>query len=342
MCCVTSVGLVCRILGNIESEQCIHTNGLKLSVTACGKCLEGIHIRALTRANLIVGKNEAVEAPLTTKNVGNKVIMSACPGCTDTVEGCHNCSSGRNGCGLFLITNNLAVLILNSLVIEYLNIVIENGDFKGLEINLTDSLFAYKGSKTALVTMSFLIVNCEMLDKRIHTLGSSTVNLSLTKNARNKSILGIILKVSACEGSTVNIHTGAIPTNGVGIKTVLGNTATHILSKLYIPAASKHVLCGPGHSTKVITDRHRAVSDNIVKTCRAVKVIYLRLVDRINGRRTISALINKLGKLVHLNLIKKLIPERIVIRKSAKVDKINIAILTEYNLQGFLALIGVK
>ena len=140
----------------------------------------------------------------------------------------------------------------------------------------------------------------------------------------------------------MNIHTGAIPTDGIGVETVLCYSSTHILCQLYIPGAGEHILGGPGHSAKIITDRHRAVSDNIVKTCRAVKVIYLRLVNRINCRRTISALVNKLRELGHIDLVKKLIPQWIVIGQTAKVDKVNTVICTEDNVHHLLALIGVK
>ena len=55
MSSISAVALIFRVLCNIKAEQGIHTNGLKLTVTACRKGLESVHIRALTCAYLVVG-----------------------------------------------------------------------------------------------------------------------------------------------------------------------------------------------------------------------------------------------------------------------------------------------
>ena len=50
------------------------------------------------------------------------------------------------------------------------------------------------------------------------------------------------VKVTAAEGVAVNVHAGAVPAAGAGVKTVLGNAATHILGELNVPSASQHIL----------------------------------------------------------------------------------------------------
>ena len=182
--------------------------------------------------------------------------MSACPSCANSVEGGHYCGCRRNGSGLLFIAHDLARLILYRLVIEYLNGIADNSHLEGLEINLSNCLLLCKRSNAALVTVSFLIVKSKVLYKGIHTLLCRTVYLCSAKNAGNKCILGIILKVSTCEGSSVNIHTGAVPSNGFGVKSILCNASAHFLCQLYVPSAGKHILCGPGHSSKTLANRH--------------------------------------------------------------------------------------
>ena len=53
---ITSVLVICLVLCNIIAEEGVHADRLKLTVTACGEGLVGIHVRALTCANLVVGE----------------------------------------------------------------------------------------------------------------------------------------------------------------------------------------------------------------------------------------------------------------------------------------------
>ena len=84
------------------------------------------------------------------------------------------------------------------------------------------------------------------------------------------------------------------------------------------------------------------MGNNIIKTCGTVKVINLRLIYRLNLGGAISALVNKLGELIIIDLIEKLIPKRMIVWQTAKIDKIYLIFCSKSNIYYFLPLAWVK
>ena len=84
------------------------------------------------------------------------------------------------------------------------------------------------------------------------------------------------------------------------------------------------------------------MGNNIIKTCGTVKVINLRLIYRLNLGGAISALVNKLGELIIIDLIEKLIPKRMIVWQTAKIDKIYVIFCTKSKVYYFLPLAWVK
>src|SRR5699024_1136016 len=108
-----------------------------------------------------------------------------------------------------------------------------NAGLEGLEIDLPDGLFVGEGGHMAAVVL--LVVERKVLDVCVHALLSAGGGSLEGQLAGHEAVLGVVLKVAAGEGSTVDVHGGGIPAGDdadVGVVTPVAVGGQRVLTHI--------------------------------------------------------------------------------------------------------------
>ena len=117
-------------------------------------------------------------------------------------------------------------------------------DLKTLQVDLTQSPLADPG--VAAGTVGFLIVNAEMLGTSADTLGLDTLNHGSGQLTRHQGIFGVVLKVTAAQRTTVDIHSRGQPHTDIILPDFLAGGFAYLVHDLGIPSGCQHGSHRPG------------------------------------------------------------------------------------------------
>ena len=165
-----------------------------------------------------IGDDNTLKAPLAAEQLGQQRIACAAPGKADAVEGGH----GSIGAALL------------------------HGPLKDLQIVLTHGLLVCPGGDAVGIAVVLLVVQCEVLHKGNHALGACARNHIGCHGSGQGCILGVVFKVTAREGSAVDIQTRSIPANDVGPQAVITNQLALTGCNILVPGAANQSLSGEG------------------------------------------------------------------------------------------------
>ena len=130
-----------------------------------------------------VADDESDEAPFFAEDAGEKTIVATSPNRPDSREGGHD-------------PEGLAFL---------------DGEFERTEIDFADRLFGDPVIAAADRAMGFLIIEGEVLDGGIDALGLDGFDQPASETARDERIFGIIFRIAATEGRTMDVNARGIP-----------------------------------------------------------------------------------------------------------------------------------
>ena len=236
---------------------------------------------------VIVRLHHADEAPFTAEHILKQVCIGTAGLGADPVEGRHH-SSGCTGVTL-------------------------GCNFKGLEINLTDCLLRGECQQEG-AAVGLLIVQGKVLDIRVQALSGRTVGLCHGHLATEDTVFGVVLKVTACEGIAVGVHSRAVPAVVVDFLIFLSHCLAHLFDQLGVP--------GLGHQDFRGICSAVGAGDEVGEACRAVAVGGGNLADRVNLCRLPAAEIDHQGHVIKGQLIEELVPLRVIIGFACEVGKL--------------------
>ena len=332
------VARVDLVFGIVFDGEAAPVDGGQLGVAARRQRLAGVHVRG----DLVVGQNEAVEAPLFAQDAGDEVVIAARPGGPDAVEGRHDGGSRGDDGRLGGVAGDGAFGVFDGLVVLDLDGVVGQAHFKRLEIDLADGLFVCPGDEAQMVAVLFLIVEGEVLEEGVHALLRRPLDGLFAHGAGEEAVFGIILEVAAGKRGAVDVDGGAVPTDDAGIQAVFADAPAHFEGVVHFPGAGEQVLGGPGHGHEVVFAQGRGtVVDHFVEAGGAVEVGDLGFIDRFRLGRAVAAFGDQFGNFVDGQLVEEIFPQRVVEGLAAQVDEVQPVVGAEGHLFRHGALIGV-
>ena len=185
------------------------------------------------------------------------------------------------------------------------------GELKGLEIKLSHTLLICPDGDGK--TIRFLIVQRKMLRVAINALSLCACDLRGAELAGEKPVLGVILKISAGEGSAVNVHARSIETDDAVCYCLSAEDLTELAHKLNIPRCADDRFRGEGNASQR--------GNKAVYTGGAVKVACRRLADRFNRRGRPSAVEDHIRHILVGELLQKKLPLGIAVAETRHILK---------------------
>ena len=228
-----------------------------------------------------VGDHHTLEAPLIPEHAGEQSRVSAGPDSAQVVVAAHN----GGGAALF------------------------DGDLKGPEVDLPHGLLV--GPHGDGEPVALLVVDGEVLDVAVHTLTGSAPDGGGGQLAGEKAVLGIVLKVTAGEGSAVDVGAGGVEAHHVVGYGLRAEGAAEFLHQSLVPGGTDDHLAGVGHAAQAA---HQAVDAG-----RAVQVIGGGFAHAGDLRGGPAAVGDHIGHVLHTQLLQKLLPHGVVVILAGQV-----------------------
>ena len=218
-------------------------------------------------------------------------------------------------------------------------VCILDGDLEGLEVDLTDGLLVGPGRRHGS-TVAFLIVQSEVLHVSIHTVLLCAHNRIGSHPTGQDAILRVVLEVTACKCSAVDVHSRAVPAGGVHLIGHLADAVAEGVGQILVPGHADE-----GRSREADgTDTGEVVVDG----SRAVAVIGADLLDAGDRSGLVAAEADGLLHLVDGHLVEQLIPLCVVVIHAAQVDQLQAVLGTGGDVGGvgviivLIASLGVR
>ena len=185
---------------------------------------------------------------------------------------------------------------------------------KGLEVNFTDGLLVGPSSQHG-ITVALLVVQSEVFHTSIHTVLLCSLDCIFSHRTRENAILRVILKVTACKGSAVDVHSRTIPAGGVHLIGHLADAVTKRVSKVFAPSHADEGSCRE-------TDR-ADTGKVVVDGSGTVAGIGAHFTDAVHGRGLIAAEADGLLQVVKGHLVQQVIPLGIVVVHTTQVCQLD-------------------
>ena len=144
-----------------------------------------------------------------------------------------------------------------------------------------------------------------MLHEAIHPFGLSGFQLLCCHTSAKYRVFREILEITACKRGPVRIHRRGIPAGYMHLPAHLPNQVAVPLCKAFVESI--------GYCRRSGKPDRPYLGKVVIQRCRAVNIALARLADRRDFCIVIACHGDELVHLVHSQVIKKFVPQRVII-----------------------------
>ena len=271
----------------VQSVQRSHTAAVTVPQILPGE--DAVAIVHVLGKDGAVGDRGALHAPLVAENAGHQAVMRAGPHNAEAVEGAHHAQTAA----------------------------LDDTALEALEVQLADGLLVGPGGDP--VAALLLVVEREVLGEHIHAAILDGSDLHGGDLAGYPAVLGVILKVAAAVGRSVDI--GAGPVNAgehragaIGrVQEVLADALAHVFDQLEVIGGGHHVLGGVGHG-------RGAAGQRLGEALRPVFIVGAGQIDGGHRAGEVEAVVHEVRHLGIGDLGDQLRPAGIVIVRHRQIN----------------------
>ena len=272
-------GLTHGLLGGVGRAVQVDAHQAEHHVAAGADGQVDVHPAGVAHGR--VGDDGAGKAPFVAQDVGQQGAAGAGPGVADVAV------AGHDGGRAALLDRQL----------------------KGFEINFADGLFV--GPDAQRQAVGFLVVEGEVLDIGVDALAHAAADFGSGQLAGKQAVLGIILKVAAAEGGTVDVGAGGVQAGHMVGGGFRAQRLAEAFDKFLVPGRADDGLRGEAHALEV--------AGQAVDAGGAVQLGGGGFADALGRRGGPAAVRDHIGHILDAQLLQQLLPLRIVVIEAGHI-----------------------